>query len=295
MVEYFLPVLPYPVMSLHRLMSLWFYTSRPLLYPLVPLIFALGYQAGGGSLADWSLLEWLFVLALTWPFGMIIYGINDIYDADIDAADARRSRLEGGQHKGNEQKYIWWGVGVAVVALTIMSVIAYGTYGLLFAQLAVLASVTYSVPPLRLKSRPGLDVLFSGVAYVVFVYGAGYWLMQPYAPLPDAVYVLAIFAACLHALGALRDYTVDKTAGATTIAVQFGPRVTALLVVIASLLGMYIWYLERGIDIAGNLVFLSILLPALLTIKKPNEQLIRLSMRVVAFVVGLVGLYKIFF
>ncbi len=282
-------------MSLHRLMSLWFYTSRPLLFPLVPLIFALGYQAGGGSLAHWSLAEWLFVLALTWPFGMIIYGINDIYDADIDAADTRRSRLEGGKHKDNEQKYIWWGVGVAIVALTTVSVIAHGTYGLIFALLAVLASVTYSVPPLRLKSRAGLDVLFSGVAYVVFIYGAGYWLMQPYTTLPDAVYVLAIFAACLHALGAMRDYTVDKAASATTIAVQFGPRITALLVSIAALIGMAIWYKERGLDIAGMFVFVSILVPALLTIKRPNEQLIRFAMRIIAFVVGLVGLYKIFY
>lgn len=282
-------------MSLHRLMSLWFYTSRPLLFPLVPLIFALGYQAGGGSLAGWSLGEWLFVLALTWPFGMIIYGINDIYDADIDAADKKRSRLEGGKHKDSEQKYIWWGVGVAVVALITVSVIAHGTYGLIFALLAVLASVTYSVPPLRLKSRAGLDVLFSGVAYVVFVYGAGYWLMQPYAPLPDAVYVLAIFAACLHALGAMRDYTVDKAASATTIAVQFGPRITALLVAIAALTGQALWYKERGLDIAGMLVFVSILVPALLTIKRPNEQLIRYAMRIIALVVGVVGLYKIFF
>ncbi len=278
-----------------RVLWLWFISSRPLLFPLVPLIFALGYQAGGGSLAHWSPAEWLFVLALTWPFGMIIYGINDIYDADIDAADKKRSRLEGGKHKDSEQKYIWWGVGVAVVAFMTVSVIAHSTYGLIFAFVSVLASVTYSVPPLRLKSRAGLDVLFSGVAYVVFVYGAGYWLMQPYAPLPDAVYVLAIFAACLHALGALRDYTVDKAALATTIAVQFGPRITSLLVAIASLIGMAIWYKERGLDIAGMLVFVSILVPALLTIKKPNEQLIRYAMRIIALVVGLVGLYKIFY
>lgn len=278
-----------------RVLWLWFISSRPLLYPLVPLIFALGFQAGGGSLVTWPLTEWLFVLALTWPFGMIIYGINDIYDADIDTADKKRSRLEGGKHKDSEQKYIWWGVGVAVVAFMTVSVIAHSTYGLIFTFVSVLASVTYSVPPLRLKSRAGLDVLFSGVAYVVFVYGAGYWLMQPYAPLPDAVYVLAIFAACLHALGALRDYTVDKAALATTIAVQFGPRITSLLVAIASLIGMAIWYKERGLDIAGMLVFVSILVPALLTIKKPNEQLIRYAMRIIALVVGLVGLYKIFY
>jgi 4-hydroxybenzoate polyprenyltransferase len=93
----------------------------------------------------------------------------------------------------------------------------------------------------------------------------------------------------------MRDYTVDKAAGAITIAVQFGPRITALLVSMAALIGIAIWYKERGLDIAGMLVFVSILVPALLTIKKPNEQLIRYAMRTIALVVGIVGLYKIFY
>ncbi len=282
-------------MILYKLFRLWFWTSRPLLYPLVPLIFALGYQAGGGSLTEWSFLEWIFVAMLTWPFGMIVYGINDLTDVEIDRVDTHRSRLEGGVGEALARRRTLLGVVVAAIVLTAAGTIAHGLYGFLFGIGILLASIVYSVPPLRLKGRPGLDVLFSGAMYVVFVYGAGYWLVQPYALLPDAVYVLAIFAACLHALGALRDYTVDKAAGVRTIAVAFGPRRTSILTVLAACLGMLIWYQERGIDIAGNLVFVSILLPALLTIHRPNEQLVRHAMRIITFVVGLVGLYKIFF
>lgn len=281
-------------MSFRRLLSLWFFTSRPLLYPLLPLIFVLGYQAAGGVLTTWSLLEWGFVLCLTWPVGMIIYGINDIYDWEIDTA-VKRSRLDGGRHQKNETVYIWWGVSVATLALLLAGVTVYGLFGFVFSIAVVFASVVYSMPPFRFKSRAGFDVLFSGLMYVGLVYGAGYWLMKPYDVLPDVVFILMLFAACLHALGTLRDYTADKQAGERTLAVALSPRYTAIAIVITSVVGMALWYQTRGIDIGAHLVFASITMPALLTIKQPNERLIRYAMRLIACVVGLVGLYKIFY
>ncbi|MFM2340169.1 MAG: hypothetical protein RLZZ360_805 [Candidatus Parcubacteria bacterium] len=277
------------------ILKVWIITSRPLLYPLVPVIFILGYQAGGGELLDWQISEWLFVAALTWPLTMIVYGINDLTDVHSDRHDTKRSRLDGGIADLDSIRSIRTGVGLAAALLFGISSYALGWYGFIFTVFVLLASVVYSVPPIRLKSRAGLDVLFSGFVYVICMYGAGYWLVQPLALLPNAAYILALFAVCLHALGTLRDYTVDKATGEKTFAVMLGPRKSTLLVAILASSGIVLWYVDRGFDLAANLVFLSILLPALLTIHQPNEHLIRVSMRVIAVIVGLVGLYKIFF
>ncbi len=280
---------------IHLLARLWILTSRPLLYPLIPLIFILGYQAGGGSLTDWLYQDWLFVLMLTWPFGMVVYGINDVSDSATDYLDHDRSRFEGGAGDKSNNRSIILGVCIAVVLMTLVASVAYGWLGFIFSVLVLFASLIYSVAPFRLKGRAGLDVLFSGIVYVCFIYGFGYWLVKPFSSLPESVYILAMLAVSLHALGTLRDYTVDHQARVRTLAVALGPRLTSASIVIITLMGMTLWQKERGLDLAAQLLFISILVPALLTIRQPNERLVRIAMRVTAILVAVVGLFKVLF
>jgi 4-hydroxybenzoate polyprenyltransferase len=221
------------IMSLPALLSLWFWVSRPLLYPLLPLLFLLGVQAGGGVVADFGWLDVLFVWALTWPLSMIIYGINDIYDYDTDRLDATRTRLDGAALTPGRQGAVWRGVAVAsLVRWWRLVRLSYGWYGVGFAVTAIIVSVCYSVPPLRIKGRAPFDVLYSGFVHVCGMYSLGYWLVRPMTWPPLDIYILALAAVALHALGALRDYTADKASGNQTIAVRFGPRRTALLVML---------------------------------------------------------------
>ena len=66
--------------------------SRPVLW-----INAIGPAVIGmwlaGSLWDWTALPLLIWLTL--PFNLLIYGVNDVFDQDTDALNARKGSLEG--------------------------------------------------------------------------------------------------------------------------------------------------------------------------------------------------------
>jgi 4-hydroxybenzoate polyprenyltransferase len=272
---------------------LWFLVSRPLLYPLIPILFLLGYQAGGGVVADLAPLHLLFVLALTWPVSMILYGVNDIYDYDTDSRNTSRGRLDGATVDPTRARQVWWGVGIATLLLFTIGLVAYGSFGVAFAALMLVASIGYSVPPIRIKNRPGFDVVFSGFMYVAVMYSAGYILIHPTSWPPVEALLLTLATIAFHALGTLRDYTADVATNNRTFAVAYGPRNTALFVVVAAGIGGLLWYLHRGIDIPALLLFLVILMPGLLTLRQPNEQLVKRAMWVIAVTALCVGMYKL--
>jgi 4-hydroxybenzoate polyprenyltransferase len=279
--------------TLYPTLRLWLSVSRPLLYPLIPILFLLGYQAGGGVVADLRPLDILFVLALTWPVAMILYGINDVYDYDTDSRNKNRRHIDGAIVAPLEARQVWRGVSVAMLLLMSVGVLAHGWFGALFATSILIASISYSVPPLRIKTRAGLDVIFSGCLYVTVMYSAGYAVAYPDSWPPAEAWLLALFAVAFHALGTLRDYTADQVTNNATFAVVYGPRATALLVTALSVLGVVLWYLHRGIDVAAFLLFMVIMFSGLLSLRDQNEQLIRRSMWVIAGTAFLVGLFKL--
>jgi 4-hydroxybenzoate polyprenyltransferase len=279
--------------QLSSTVSLWLSVSRPLLYPLIPILFLLGYQAGGGVVADLRLLEILFVLALTWPVSMILYGINDIYDYDTDSHNTHRGQLDGATVDQTHVRQVWWGVGTATALLFGIGTLAHGAFGAMFAVLILLASAGYSVPPIRIKNRAGLDVIFSGFMYVGVMYSAGYILIHPSSWPPVEALLLTLATIAFHALGTLRDYTADASTGNRTFAVAYGPRYTALFVVAVAGSGALLWYLHRGIDVPALILFFVIMFPPLLALKRPNEQLMRWSMWVIAGTALCVGIYKL--
>jgi chlorophyll synthase len=163
----------------------------------------------------------------------------------------------------------------------------------MFAVLILLASASYSVPPIRIKSRAGLDVIFSGFMYVGVMYSAGYILIHPSSWPPVEAILLTLATIAFHALGTLRDYTADASTGNRTFAVAYGPRYTSLFVVVVAGSGALLWYQHRGIDVPALILFFVIMFPPLLALKRPNEQLMRWSMWVIAGTALCVGMYKL--
>lgn len=176
-----------------------------------------------GTLMDVRALPVL--LWLTLPFNLLIYGVNDIYDQETDAANPRKGSLEGARIDPSEVRLIAWAVAVVnlpflvyfALVLPLAANVAIALYALVF--------VCYSAPPLRFKARPFLDSL-SNAAYALPLVVVP--LALGVAPVWPAAVGLMTWSVAKHAFDAVQDIVEDREAGITTTAVLLGPRGTAL-------------------------------------------------------------------
>jgi len=61
-----------------------------------------------GELWTWAIIP--ILIWVTFPFNLLIYGINDIYDQDTDADNDRKGGYGGAKIKPHETRMIGWGV-----------------------------------------------------------------------------------------------------------------------------------------------------------------------------------------
>jgi chlorophyll synthase len=105
-------------------------------------------------------------------------------------------------------------VGAAVVSAAFCAVMA---------TFLVLAWA-YSVPPVRLKSRPGADVLVNGIGVGVLPLLAGWSVARPITSFPWVMLVGGFsVAAALYVPTTLVDHAADAAAGCRTVATRLGP------------------------------------------------------------------------
>jgi 4-hydroxybenzoate polyprenyltransferase len=206
--------------------------SRPLFWFNTAVPYAWGWLLSGRPL---DLPTVLLVAYFTFPFNLLLHGVNDIYDYESDLRNARKNSAEGALivHPGNFRQLVIliaaWNLP-AIVALALLR--SWGAW-LAFAGLIAL-SVAYSAPP-RFKSRPGLDslanILYAG-SFLVAV------LANRVEPTPwAAVAAFALWAVASHAFTSIQDIPADGAAGIRTIAVALGATPTALLALALYALG----------------------------------------------------------
>jgi len=172
-----------------------------------------------GELWTWQIVP--ILVWVTFPFNLLIYGVNDIYDQDTDADNDRKGGYGGAKIKPHETRIIGWGV-----VLTNLPFFVYFALTLPWPAVAWMAAYAfsfwqYSARPLRFKGRPILDSL-SNADYafpLVFV---------PYAlgvqPVWEAAIGLMAWSMAKHVYDAIQDIDEDKSVGIITTAVQFGVR-----------------------------------------------------------------------
>jgi 4-hydroxybenzoate polyprenyltransferase len=170
-----------------------------------------------GTLWAWGVLALL--LWLTLPFNLLIYGTNDVFDRETDAANPRKGSLEGAKISSEEVRPIVFAVLVTNLPFLAYFGITYPPSALLWMVLYALLFLGYSVPPVRFKARPYLDSA-SNAAYafpLVFTplaLGAGVvW--------PAAAGLMA-WSAAKHTFDAVQDIEEDRRAGIQTTAVRLG-------------------------------------------------------------------------
>src|SRR5262245_44222729 len=78
--------------------------SRPILWPILPLVYYLGIHAAGAHISVAAVLQ---MALLTFPMNLIGCGLNDIYDFESDRRSERRRRVWGAVVAESDRPLIW--------------------------------------------------------------------------------------------------------------------------------------------------------------------------------------------
>jgi lycopene elongase/hydratase (dihydrobisanhydrobacterioruberin-forming) len=196
--------------------------TRPWFWPLGWAGAYLGAVLGSGS---WMPPAHAVPAAVV--LGPLIWGavltVNDLHDLASDRHNPRKaaSPLVTGVLTGTDLAR-WHRIFTAsalVAAATVGPAFVAGTGGVL------LLGRLYSVPPVRLKARPGADVLANAVVVGVLAPLAGWSLHRPITDYPPVMVLLgAALVAALYVPTTVMDRDADRLAGDTTAAVAWQPR-----------------------------------------------------------------------
>lgn len=188
----------------------WFYLAGPV---LVGLVFGIDrIDALVQPLAIALIAYFLF------PANLFLYGVNDVFDADVDLFNPKKTGREiryTGERTTRIAILVSIGLGVATVAIT--RPMAWPWFFAFF-----LLGASYSIPPVWFKRRPLLDSISNGL-YILPGVGA-------YVAVADALPPLEIIAGAwlwtmgMHTFSAIPDIQPDRRAGIQTTATVLGPR-----------------------------------------------------------------------
>jgi 4-hydroxybenzoate polyprenyltransferase len=210
--------------------------SRPIIWPVLPLVYALGVNAAG---AEWSAIAIAQLVTLTFPMNLIGCGLNDIYDYDSDRLSVRRRAVWGAVVSSDERPLVFHACVAMIPIVILASCLTRNRDNFVATISLVVVAWAYSVPPYRLKERPPLDSLANGFGYFLFPLMMGYSLNADTREMPLRYYLLALCVAGIHALATAADYDADLAAGHRTFAVVFGRRTAATFACAAFLATWY--------------------------------------------------------
>ena len=191
--------------------------SRPRfwLYLAGPVLVGVSYAAEtvGELFAPAAVVLFAYFLL---PANVYLYGVNDVFDRDVDEANPKK--------EGREARYQGGTAVAAVVAVC----------GLLLVPVAVplpdqawpylagwfLLATEYSAPPLRFKTTPLFDSVSNGL--YILPGAAAYAAIAGAHPPLLAVAGGWLWAMGMHTFSAIPDIEPDREAGITTTATVLG-------------------------------------------------------------------------
>jgi 4-hydroxybenzoate polyprenyltransferase len=215
-----------PLPHLARKLLFLIQVSRPIIWPVLPLVYCLGLNASHASLSVAAMIQ---IVLLTFPMNLVGCGLNDIYDYESDRRSSRRRAVWGAVVRDEDRPLVFL-ASLFMLPLIVLGAGFTRNWGNIFATLGLLlVAWAYSVPPLRLKERPPLDSLANGLGYFLLPFTMGYSLnADPRTMLPK-YYLLGLCVCGIHALATAADYEADRAAGHRTMAVAFGRRAAAAI------------------------------------------------------------------
>ena len=232
--------------------------SRPILWPVLPLVYILGLNAARTPISIAAAIQ---LAVLTLPMNLLGCGLNDIYDYDSDRRSTRRKSIWGAVVDARNRMLVWWACAAMVPLVIGSALFTRSAYNIVATLGLVIVAWAYSVPPVRLKERPPLDSLANGLGFFLLPFVMGYSLGADPSAMPLKYYLLSLTVCGIHSLATAADYDADLAAGHRTMAVAYGQRTAAVVALvtfaIALAVGDYQGVAVRIYLLAGTLATLA--------------------------------------
>ncbi|MFB6301046.1 MAG: prenyltransferase [Halobacteriales archaeon] len=161
------------------------------------------------------------------PGNVLLYGINDVFDADIDVTNPKKNE--------NAREVRYEGDRTVLAAIALATVIGIGLSWYI-ATITIAAipwligffalAVAYSTPPIRFKTTPLLDSLSNGLYILPGI--AAYVTLAGHQPPLAGILGGLFWTMGMHTFSAIPDIEPDRRAGITTTATWLGKRGTYL-------------------------------------------------------------------
>ena len=155
-----------------------------------------------------------FILAFT-------FAINNYYDIDTDKANPRRADLNA-MASGNISKQTGLLLNLIFIVIPLVLSLFFTIEVFVFCAFLLFWMWMYSAPPLRLKGRAGLDILWHFIAFLGLVLWGSY-LAGSVSMINILVAVsFGIFGCFAQIDNHIHDYPFDKASGSKTFVVWIG-------------------------------------------------------------------------
>ena len=154
------------------------------------------------------------------PANVLLYGVNDVFDADIDEGNPKKEAKEAR----------WQGDRLVAVAIVVAGALGVGTF--LVTPTAAWPylvgffafGVGYSAPPFRFKTTPIADSVSNGL--YILPGAAAYATVAGAHPPLFALVGAWLWTMAMHTFSAVPDIEPDRAAGIRTTATWLGERRT---------------------------------------------------------------------
>jgi 4-hydroxybenzoate polyprenyltransferase len=221
--------------------------SRPGLWLIPSLVYLLGYFVSGAKI---SFLGFFEAFLLTFPFGVIVYGINDIYDYETDKLNSRKTsdnRISldptwGGILKKIYHRFVLISTIVASWVMVVVSFITLNPLNIASTLILLIFTYAYSTPPFRFKNTPFMDSFSNVFIYFLGPFLMGYSFGGDILSISPHIWAICFSAFATHLASAGIDYYADKEAGIQSTAVFLGLRKTVFVCLVLFSITLYFWF-----------------------------------------------------
>ena len=190
----------------------WFYLAGPVVVGVV-------YAAESTAEFFTPVTVGMFLYFLI-PANIFLYGVNDIFDRDVDEHNPKKS------DEGKEVRYRGDAIVVMIIYLMTATGILIAPFlpleGIYVLGAFYVLGAQYSAPPLRLKTTPFLDSISNGL-YILPGIVAYLAVAREFPPLL-AVAGGWLWTMAMHTFSAVPDIDPDRAAGIQTTATYLGHR-----------------------------------------------------------------------
>lgn len=192
--------------------------SRPGLWTTTALFYLMPL---GHSDFIHSPVFWVGLFYILCPLGLLLYGVNDIADAEGDLRNPRKGTYLFGSRGAHEQlAALRWQIAAAQIPFLVLFFYLLGPRILWWFALMLLAVGVYNAPRFGLKGQPPFDVLIQASYLLVFLLSS--WLNHvPQLPWQTFLFG-ALFAMHSHIFGEVMDIEPDRLSGRRTTATVIG-------------------------------------------------------------------------